>query len=148
MSHWMKKMGMRKRKGPLIRPPVDPVEESTAEREGKTHNRNVTSSKYRGERTGVFVQPRMTIEKEEETEAEPEQEMDTYMHPHEDEYDPGLCFQEKYQFPAPDLPSDDDDEDDLTPPPPPAYTMAGTSGGSTSVPNPRSRPGPKKSLPT
>ncbi|XP_012858915.1 PREDICTED: uncharacterized protein LOC105978049 [Erythranthe guttata] len=70
------------------------------------------------------------------------------MHPHEDEYDPRLRFQQKYQFPVPDLPSDDDDEDDLTPPPPPAYTMAGTSGGSTSVPNPRSRPGPKKNLPT
>ncbi|XP_012854148.1 PREDICTED: serine/threonine-protein phosphatase 7 long form homolog [Erythranthe guttata] len=133
---------MGKGKGPLIRPPANPVEESTAEREGRTHNRNVTSSKRREERTGAFVQPRMTIKEEEETEAEPEQEMDTYMDPHEDEYNPGLRFQQKYQFPVPDLPSDDDDEDGLTP----AYTMAGTSGGSTPAPNPRSRPGPKKTL--
>ncbi|XP_012850825.1 PREDICTED: B3 domain-containing protein Os01g0234100-like [Erythranthe guttata] len=87
MSNWMKKLGMRKGKGPLIRPPADPVEETTAEREGRTHNRNATSSKRRGrgERTGAFIQPRMTIEEEEEeTEAEPEQEMDAYMDPLED----------------------------------------------------------------
>ncbi|XP_012850965.1 PREDICTED: serine/threonine-protein phosphatase 7 long form homolog [Erythranthe guttata] len=88
----------------------------------------------------------MTIEEEEEeTEAEPEQEMDTYMDLHEDGYDSGLRFQQKYLFPVPDLPSDDDDEDGLTPPPPPAYTIAGTSGDSTPVPNPSCRltwPGP------
>ncbi|XP_012839755.1 PREDICTED: uncharacterized protein LOC105960128 [Erythranthe guttata] len=147
MSNWAKKFGLGKGKGPLIRPPADPVEETTAEREGRTHNRNVTSSKRRGERTGAFVPPRTMIEEETETEAEQEMDapMDAYMHPQEYEYDPQLRFQQKYQFSVPDFPSDDDYEDVPTPTPPPV-PMGGTFGGSNPVS--RSRTAPRKKLPS